>query len=397
MKHSQSLSEYSNKLEEVKEEDHEHIEEENLLPMMQEEEKVKINEFLSKKIKTEGAIKPTNKSIITKNLSQHGSADLTPEVTTTQDFMAKINKIYNEKSTLNSMNFYFVFSIVVLLNILEVILNLGEKSELTAKIVLFKIKANLTFSLFLLVIYKYIPTKRHYQHSLNIFTTFIIFALFLTNSVLIHYLFYPQKKYEEAAHALLFERDIRVMNMAIILIYFRFEIKNRLLLIHFCSIFFFSTIYSLVYFRLGIWKYYEDFAETYIYIILLIIFVVIANFKNYFIKNEKNEKRKAIETEAAKIKEELVSVKQKLEDTFKTISRPETASKADELLMKLKYLKFQALVNLKNRTVSPNSGKRKYKRNSNFIITDTGGSYSPSKITKNNVSGMGENQQSKLY
>ena len=342
-------------------------------------------------------VKESPAKILTKNLNKNSSGDLTPEVTTTQDFMAKINKIYSEKSRLNTTNLYFVVLIISLLNILLIILSIGNKNELTEKLISLKIKANLSLSCIIFVIYKFFPPKKHYNLFLSILTVYINILIFMTNSLFLHVLFYYDKDWSEASHSMLFERDLRILTVTTMLIYYRFEIKNMLLLCHFVIIFFFAVFFSIFYFKLGLWQNYEDFIVSYFYFALEVLFILISRWKNYFVKHEKNVKREAIETEAAKIKEELESVKKKLENTFKTISSPETASKADELLMKLKFLKFQALVNLKNKITSPsaNSGKRKYKRNSNMVLTDTGGSYSPSKINRN-IAGGDNNQQSKI-
>jgi len=318
---------------------------------------------------------------------------MSPEVTTTQDFIAKINKIYNEKSRLNSIEFAFIIFIIVLLNVMNIVLNIGNHNELTSSLISLKIKVKLTLSLVLLGIYKFLPQKKRNKHLLTILIVFINGIMFLNNSLFLQFVFFSREKYTEASHALLFERDLRILTMAIILIYYRFEIKTTLLYGNFIMFIFFMMFHSLLYFKLGIWQNYEDYLVTFCHFFLCLMFIFISRWKNYFIKNERNSRREAIEIEAAKIKEELESVKKKLENNFKTESRPETASKADELLMKLKYLKFQALVNIKNKIISPNSGKRKQKRNSNFIITDSCGSYSPSKLTKNPQ--IGENQQSK--
>lgn len=364
----------SNELEEIKESKHE-------------------NRMISKKMHSTDCIIPKLSElkipIVVSNLMQKNT-DLFPEVTTTQNFMEKINTIYTQKSNLNKVDFGFLFLIVIIFNIFLVLLNLGQQNELTSSLISIKIKFYFSLSLLIFGLYKVLPKKKHFLYILIIFLNFIIF---FTNSVCFQFLFYSERSYNEAAHLILFERDLRLLLVTLFLIYYRFKIKNVVLRDNCIILAFFSIIFSIIYFHLGIWKVYEDYALSYFYLVLMFIFMLISLRKNYFLKGEKKNKRKTLELEALKIKEELESVKKKLESTFKTISRPETDSKGDELLMKLKYLKFQALVNLKKRITSPYLDKRKVKKGSNFIITDSGGSYTPSKLSGKNTAAA-ENEQS---
>lgn len=408
IRHTHSLSESCAKLEEVKEE--EPLEEEGLAAQSppqrsklkaeslivqkkipSEEETLEIKEKAGETQSKETSPRRTGPAIMTKNLKD--SADLSGEVTTTQDFIAKINHIYSEKSRLNSVELSFIGLLLAVMNGLNVILNFGTHNEITSTLIWVKIRFTLTASVVLLGVYKFLSPRKIDKYFHTILVIFIISAVFLNNSLLIHFLLcFDTQELNQALHSILFERDLRILNTAVILIYYRFEIKKSLLYANFFVVIVFATLLSLIYFKLGIWKNYEDYVVSYFYLGLVLIFITISRWKNYFIKNERNLRREAIEIEAAKIKEELESVKKKLESTFKTVSRPETASKADELLMKLKYLKFQALVNLKNKIASPNSGKRKQKRGSSFIITDNCGSLTPSRVT--HASTVGDNQQS---
>lgn len=389
LRHTQSMNDPHKKLEEVKEEDL--VEEET--PVVQNQK-----ECETRKSPNDSPMKiPTQKaehSIITKNLPKE-SSDLTPEVATTQDFIAKINSIYNQKSRLNAIKFSFILFLIGLFNALHVILNIESHNEMTYSLIWIKLRINFTCSLIILGIHWFMPSKKIEKYFLTILLVSLNALIFLNNSLLIHCLFFSGQSLTEARHSVLFERDLRILNLVLILVYYRFEIKTMLLYGNLFMVLFFTGFHSLVYFKLGIWKKYEDYITSYFYIGLILIFIFISRWKNYFIKQEKNLRREAMEVEALKIKEELINVKKKLESTFKTVSRPETASKADEILMKLKYLKFQALVNLKNKITSPSSGKRKPKRNSGFIITDSCGSFSPSRLNKNVQ--MGDNQQSILF
>ena len=391
LKHTQSLIDPHTKLEEVKEEDL--VEEET--PVVQNQ--IGSDAILTRKSPNESPVKIPNQkaehSIITKNLPKE-SSDLTPEVTTTQDFILKINSIYNQKSRLNAIKFSFILFMIGFFNALNVILNIESHTELTSSLIWIKLRVNFTCSLLLLGIHWFLPLKKIDKYFLAILLVSLNGLIFLNNSLFMHFLFFSDQNFAEAKHSILFERDLRILNLVLILIYYRFEIKTMLLYGNLFMVLLFTVFHSLVYFKLGIWKNYEDYIASYFYIGLILVFIFISRWKNYFIKQEKNLRREAMEGEALKIKEELINVKKKLESTFKTVSRPETASKADEILMKLKYLKFQALVNLKNKITSPNSGKRKMKRNSDFIITDSCGSFSPSKLNKNVQ--MGDNQQSIL-
>ena len=393
IRHTQSMNDAPSLLEEVKEEDL--IEEETPI-----QNRIQLDTTIFRKSppaspgkSPQEIAKKTEHSIITKNLPKEAS-DLTPEVTTTQDFIARINKIYNEKSKLNSINFSFIIFLMFLFNALNVVLNIGSHNELTLSLIWIKHRINCTVSLLILGVHWFLPCKKMEKHFLTILLLTLNGLIFLNNSLFMQFIFFSGRSFNEADHSVLFERDLRILNLTLILVYYRFEIKTILLYATFFLVLLFTGFHSLVYFKLEIWKNFEDYVTSYSYVALIVIFIIISRWKNYFIKQEKNLRREAIEVEAAKIKEELESVKQKLESTFKTISRPETASKADELLMKLKYLKFQALVNIKNKITSPISGKRKQKRNSNFIITDSCGSYSPSKLNKN--ANIGDNQQSSV-
>ena len=110
LKHTQSLIDPHTKLEEVKEEDL--VEEET--PVVQNQ--IGSDAILTRKSPNESPVKIPNQkaehSIITKNLPKE-SSDLTPEVTTTQDFILKINSIYNQKSRLNAIKFSLLITFIL--------------------------------------------------------------------------------------------------------------------------------------------------------------------------------------------------------------------------------------------------------------------------------------------
>lgn len=395
IRHAKSMSESFAKLEEVKEEC-EHIDEETSKIL----EEINENPDQIAQIPTELHEKlPRNTSvpsIITKDLKKTAE-DLNFEVSTTQNFMEKLSKIYNEKIQVNTINFYFICLILGVFNALTLLLGFTSDfpSENTRKLVSFKTKVSFSLTLLVFVCFKAMPRRYRDKHFIAVMIILFNFATFLTNSLVIHYFFFGNCEFSEVPHALLFEKDMRVLNLTIILLYFRYEVKSTLVFVNFVVFSLFVSVYSLVFLRLGLWKSIGDFLVFFFTVALIMLFAGIASWKNYFIKEEKKKKRETIEEEARKIKDELESVKTKLEKTFKTVSRPETASKGDELLMKLKYLKFQALVNLKNKmSPSPQSGKRKIKRGSNFVITDSCGSFSPSKMAS--AGNVGDNQQSIL-
>lgn len=392
IRHAKSMSESFAKLEEVKEEC-DQIDEETSKIL---EEIKEIPDKISQTSKEISNIPRTATvpSIITKDLKQTAE-DLTFEVSTTQNFMEKLSKIYNEKIQINTINFYFICLIFGVFNVLSLLLGLNSEfpNENTRKLVSFKTKVSFSLSLLVFVFFRALPRRTREKHFIAVMIFLFNFSTFLANSLVIHYIFFGDCPFSEVPHGVLFEKDMRVLNLTVILLYFRYEVKSMLVLVNLLVFSLFVSLYSLIFFQLGLWKNIEDFLAFLFSIALIILFAAIASWKNYYIKDEKKKKRETIEEEAKKIKDELESVKKKLEKTFKTVSRPETASKADELLMKLKYLKFQALVNLKNKmSPSPNSGKRKMKRGSNFVITDSCGSFSPSKMAS--AGNVGDNQQS---
>ena len=273
------------------------------------------------------------------------------QINITKDILNKIRIIYTEKSALNQTSAFFLTFLFFFLSILNLLTASEFENDLIRDLLVNRLKFIWSIYLFL-VGAKFFLIKNNKKLSNYVVLSMIFFFSFCSPWMMSQ--FYLNVKMIDLFECSKFDLCSLLLILTIIYLRFSFNFKN--LILHF----FFISLYMLfsisIYISNGT---IEDLKDLRIFGLALFFILIIAhiiNWRNFFLKNEIEEKKGSIEKEIEKMNLEYESVQNKLETNYQQIS-PIGLSKADELLMKLKYLKFQALVGFKNSQSDPQEVK----------------------------------------
>lgn len=276
------------------------------------------------------------------NDSSSASPTFETQINITKDILNKIRIIYTEKSTLNQTSPFFITFLFFFLSILNLITASEFENDMIKILLINRLK--FIWSIYLLLLgSKFFIIKKSKKFSNYIILSIVFFFTLCSPWMM-------SKFYFNDNISDLFEcskYDLCALLLILTIIYLRFNFSFKNLILHFLFISFYMIFSISIYISNGIIQSLKDLRIFGLVFLFILIIAHIINWRNFFLKNEIEEKKISIEKEIAKINLEYESVQNKLETNYQQIS-PIGLSKADELLMKLKYLKFQSLVGFKN-------------------------------------------------
>ena len=192
-----------------------------------------------------------------------------------------------------------------------------------------------------------IPQKNRFF--LNIIA---ISANFLTSTIIIQFTGYflgsPLPELSIESHAKGFQKDTQSTVLALAIILMRNNVKIELLnvLISYFGFLLLSNMF-INRFYLNCYFHSSYYIEIFAWYLFSIVGMRFLNSQHKMIYLEKQKKLDSVENETKKVLNILAQVQNSLQDNYDNLA-PSTSSKADDLMRKLKFLKFQTLLNFKD-------------------------------------------------
>lgn len=268
----------------------------------------------------------------------------------TESLLSKFNeiKVNKTKSCINSFSLKMII-MIFFLNSLVCFLEIFEKN-MENEIVLYFIKRMsliLSFYLIFIALCNLPKIKNDFNNYSLILNMFLISVNMTTSSTIISYFFKINISFE--THSFLFFKDLQWLIVTVSLVCMRYNMKQEIL--NFTILFLLMVqILNTAIFRIYLDKFFNfhQYLEMFLWLFIGFSVSKIVLWKNDTLINEKVEKIENLENNTKEINKVIKNFKTNLLENYDQIA-PITSSKADSLLMKLKYLKFQALINLKDR------------------------------------------------